>query len=57
MDNLTHRSGQFCPSLWATLFIAVGKVDYMRWANLPTTVGKTDHTVQYTIKVWFNDFS
>ena len=42
MDSLTHHSGQFCPSLWATLFIAVGNVDYKRWANLPTAVGKTD---------------
>ena len=47
MDSLTHHSGQFCPSLWATLFIAVGNVDYRRWANLPTAVGKTDHRTIY----------
>lgn len=50
MDSLTHRSGQFCPSLWATLFIAVGNVDYKRWANLPTAVGKTDTPYNIRLK-------
>ena len=43
MNSLTLRSGQFCPSLWATLPIRMGNVVYMRWANVPTAWSKTDH--------------
>lgn len=52
MNSLTHRSGQVCPSLWATLPIRMGNVVYMRWANVPTAWSKTDHhTATYGLRV------